>query len=169
MGFNDWIKVDPAPLSALDRFDEVDAAARERLAKDLQTRLRSTIDPGVNLKSAMRAQAVRVASEGDRLVIDSHDQAEVLGASADMVDDDQDDNEVTNVEQLFELGSGVPTVVDGKLTYRTISPEALFGNLKSADTSRVVEQTTTETLRMGIADAFDEASRDVSNRNPGDR
>lgn len=170
VGFNDWIRIDPAQMTALDRFDEVDAIARENLAKELQTRLRTTIDPGISLRAAQRAQAVRVASEGNRLVIDSEDQAEVLGASSETVEEPSDPNIVTNVDQLFELSSGVPSIVDGKLVYRMISPSALLGKQQQEnERDRIIEQTTTETLRINIADAFDDATRDVRNRNPGDR
>lgn len=169
-GFNDWIYFAPKPQASVDRWDEVDAAAREKLARDLQTRLRGRLDPGIGAAAAQRAQAVRVQSEGDRLVIDQADQGDVLGASSEMVA--AVGEEVKSVDQLFELGSGVPSAVQGpggetKMVFRTVSLETLFGEQKQDEQDLVVEQTTTDVLRGGIVDAYEEAMNDVARRHPG--
>ena len=165
MGFNDWIQFDPAPMAALENEEEVSELAMGTLAKEVQQRLRSTLDPGINLQSAVRAQSVRVTAEGDQLVIDQEDQADVLGGAPKEAEEEGSDLEVTNVEQLFEMGSGVPKVVNGKLTYRTVSTETLFGDQKRQEQERVVEQTTVDVLRTGLVDAYEDAIGTITRRN----
>ena len=164
MGFNDWIQFDPAPMAALENEGEVSELAMGTLAKEVQQRLRSTLDPGIGLQSAIRAQSVRVAAEGDQLVIDQEDQAEVLGGAPKEAEDEGADLEVTNMEQLFEMGSGVPRVINGKLTYRTVSTDVMFGDQKRQEQERVVEQTTVDVMRTGLVDAFEDAIQTVSRR-----
>ncbi len=170
-GFNDWIFFGPKDTAGVARLDEVDAEARTILAGNLQTRLRGRIDPGIDVAAALRAQAVRVTSEGDRMVIDSEDQGAVLAASSEMVAGELGD-EAGSVEELFAPGSGVPSAAQGadgetKLTFRTISLAALFGEQKQQEQDRVVEQTTTDVLRNGVVDAYDQATATVNRRHPG--
>jgi hypothetical protein len=162
VGFNDWIQFEPAQMAALDNEGEVEQVAMDTLAKELQMRLRTTIDPGINLRSAVRAQSIRVSAEGDRLVIDQEDQADILGDASE--EKAGGDNDVTNVEQLFEMGSGVPTIVNGRLTYRTVTAEALFGDQKKLDQERVVEQAAADVIRNRTVDAFDEAMGTVARK-----
>jgi hypothetical protein len=169
-GFNDWIFFSPKGSPALEHSREVDAQARETLARDLQTRLRGRIDPGISAAAAVRAQAIRVQSEGDRLVIDQEDQGAVLAASAGMVAGDNG-QEASSIEQLFELSSGIPSAVqeqDGgtRLIFRTITLESLLGDQRVNERDLLVEQTTTETLRSGIVGAIEEAVTDVARRHP---
>lgn len=168
-GFNDWIFFGPKDNAGVARLDEVDAEARKSLASNLQTRLRGRIDPGVDVASALRAQAVRVTSDGDRMVIDSEDQGAVLAASSEMVAGDTGD-QAGSVEELFAPGSGIPSASQGsdgetKMTFRTISLAALFGEQKQMEQDRIVEQTTTDVLQNGVVDAYDEASATVNRRN----
>lgn len=167
MGFNDIMIIEPASVSAVDRLDDVESGARERIAGRLQTRLRATVDPGVNLRSAVNAQAIRVASAGNEFVVDREDQANVLKSPADQKKEPaKDANEVTGVEELFELGSGVPSMANGKLVYRTISQEALFGEQRRAVHSQHVEQTVTSALRDEMLDAYQESFEEVQRRHP---
>ena len=172
-GFNDWIFFDPKSSAGVERLEEVDVRARAIVAQDVESRLRGRIDPGVTGASALRAQAVRVRSEGDRLVIDADDQDSVLAASTTMVGDAQDD-EAGSVEELFAPGSGVPTTVVGpqgetRMVFRTISIASLIGDQKQGEQDRLVEQTMTDVLRNGLADAYEQASVEVSRQHGGDR
>jgi hypothetical protein len=170
MGFNDLIVIEPAPISALDRGDEIESLARDRIAERLQTRLRSTLDPGVDLRAAVQTQTLRVVPDGERFVARQEDQGKVLlPATQSGSSGDDDPNDVTNVEQLFQMSSGVPSVVDGRLVYRTISPSVLFGNHREAAQAQVIEQTVTATLRDEVVDAYEEAIADVSRQHVGDR
>lgn len=169
-GFNDWIFFDAKGTSPLEHAEEVNNHARQTLARDLQTRLRGRIDPGVGLEGALRAQAVRVSADGDRLVIDQEDQAGVLAASSGMVAGDNGE-EASSVEQLFELSSGVPSATqdasgETKMVFRTITLDALLGSQRQNDQDLMVEQTTTEALRSGIVGAFEDASEEVARRHP---
>lgn len=165
MGFNDLILFDPVPSSPLDNIDEIETEARSRLAVRLQTKLRNVIDPGVDLKAATRAQAVKVVSDGDRFAIQHEDQAGVVNPQVAAEDDDP--NEVGNLEQLFELSSGVPTVkADGRLVYRTISPDVLFGEQRRAIRTQQVEQAIAGSLGNDLVDVYDEAIHDVAQRTP---
>lgn len=169
-GFNDWIFFSPKGTSPLEHTAEVNDHARQTLARDLQTRLRGRIDPGIGIQGALRAQAVRVSADGDRLVIDQEDQGAVLAASSGMVDNDNG-QEATSVEQLFEQGAGIPAATqdasgETKLVFRTITLESLLGNQRQNDQDLMVEQTTTEALRSGIVGAFEDASNEVSRRHP---
>lgn len=169
-GFNDWIFFSAKGSPALEHSDEVNTQARETLARDLQTRLRGRIDPGISSKAALRAQAIRVQAEGDRLVIDQEDQGAVLAASSDMADTG-DGQEATSIEDLFKLNSGVPDAVQGpdgetRLIFRTITLESLLGTQRANERDLLVEQTTTETLRAGIVGAIEEAVADAGRRHP---
>lgn len=166
MGFNDFITFEPAPMSAFDKLEEVDTLAREKVAMRMQEGLRTTIDPGVDLKSAMRAQKIRVTSEGGRLVVNQEDQAEILGGGeSDSDAGDSDPNNVTSFDQLFEPSSGVPSVgADGRLIYRTVSPAVLLGEQRAEAQQMMVDQTVSEILTNNLVDAYDDAFREIGER-----
>ena len=170
-GFNDWVYFEPASVAGIDSANEVDALARENLARRTQEALRSRIDPGISLRDARRAQAVRVRSEGDRLVIDQDDQADVLDAASGMTKEEPDDTVASTVEQLFETSSGVPKAVVGsdgqeRLAFRSISIESLFGAQRQTTQDQAIEQSVTENLRTNIVDAYEDAVSEVGRRHP---
>lgn len=167
----DWVFFEPSSMSALDQFDEVDEAARGILARETEVRLRGKLDPGADLKNAHRSQAVRVQSEGGRLVISSEDPGEVLQAAAESSRGGAADNEAAGIEGLFEMSSGIPSVrqgADGKtqLVFKTISMENLFGAQKQVQQDARVEETVTEVVRAGIVDAYDESIKETTRRYP---
>jgi len=163
MGFNDLILIEPVPMSALDRGDEIEEIARAKLADKLQRRLRTTLDPGHDLRSAVRAQAVRVVPDGERFVVSHEDQAAVVKpATAASSTPPPDPNQVTDIDQLFQPSSGVPSVVDGKLVYRTITPVILFGSHKEEAQAQLFEQTVTAVLREEVVNSYEEAIAEVS-------
>lgn len=167
MGFGEMFMIEPAPMSTIDRLEDVDANARRRIAERLQTRLRSTVDPGVSLKSAMAAQSIHVSPQGDEFVIDQEDQANIIKPpAAQSRSGSGDPNQVENVDELFEMGSGVPAMRDGKLVYRTISPAALFGEFRKEAFTQQFEQTVTATLRDEMLDAYEEALDEVGREHP---
>jgi hypothetical protein len=165
MGFNDFISFEPAPMSAFDRLEEVDSLAREKIALRLQEGLRTTIDPGVDLKSAMRAQKIRVTSEEGRLVVHQEDQAAIIGGGDGDHGSDSDPNTVTNFDELFEPSSGVPSIgPDGRLIYRTVSPAVMLGEQRAEADQMMADQTVNEILSNNLVDAYDDAFREIGER-----
>ncbi len=166
MGFSDLFMIEPTAMS-LDRLDEVDEIARDRIASRMQLRLRSIIDPGVDLQEAVRAQGVRVDAKGDEFSVHHEDQAQIIKPATESGGGGgSDPNEVTNVEQLFEMSSGVPSMSNGKLVYRTISPSVLFGAQKQAAREQLIDQTVETAIRDELVDSFDEALQEVGRRHP---
>lgn len=165
-GFNDWILVEPTPMASEKRWDEVDRRVRERLSQRAEPELKARIDPGVDLASAQRAQAVRVRESEGRIVIDEHDHASVLRGSTTKTLR----RGSKGIMGLFTMGDGVPDIVeraDGSRSpvYRTINEGELFGTTTSDD--ELVERTMSETIQRDFVDAFEGAVRDVNLRYPG--
>jgi len=155
------------------RLSEVDEDAKNRLAEMVQQRLRGKIDPGIDLKSAKRSQGVRVTAKGSRLVIDEKDQAAVLRGGM-QPQRDISESRAGGMADLFTMSSGVPQAVrnpDGTTTlaFRSVAAEDLFNIQKQNEQNRMVEETVTETLRMGIVDAFEDAATEVDRRHPEDK
>jgi len=50
-----------------------------------------------------------------------------------------------------------------------VAAEDLFNIQKQNEQNRMVEETVTETLRMGIVDAFEDAATEVDRRHPEDK
>jgi hypothetical protein len=173
MGFNDWIRIDPAPMALDARLSEIDTEAKEKLASEIQTRIRGRVDPGIDLKSARRAQRVRAMEKGGSIVIDEHDQDAVLrGGMAPQRDISQ--ARAGSVADLFTMGTGVPQVEEApdgtrRMVFRTIDENQLFAAQEQKEQDRAVQETVTETLRMGIVDAVEEAAAAVERRYPEDK
>lgn len=172
MGFSDMIYIDPAP-SALDRHaEEVEQRAKAKLAAGIQARLRANVNPGIDLSSARRAQSIRVAERGGSIVIDESDQAAVLSGGAPRRQS-RVQPQAEGIESLFKPSSGVPVAKrepDGstRLVFRTISAGQLFGQQRQFEQDRMVEATVTETLRMGLVDAFEAAGSEIESMYPED-
>jgi hypothetical protein len=174
MGFNDWIKFDSAPMALDHRLSEIDEEAKTGLAAEIQTRVRGRIDPGIDLKSARRAQKVRVKAEGGNIVIDEMDQDAVLRQQGNQPQRDISEARAGGVADLFTMSSGVPEAVrapDGsnRMVFRSVHAEQLFGQQEQDEQNRVVEQTVTETVRAGIVNAFEKATGEVERRYPEDK
>jgi len=170
IGFGDMIQIVPSEDARITRRDEVNELARERLAEDVQLRLRGRVDHGLDVRSAHRAQAVRVTAEGNRLVIDRADQGAVLGAAGDQVEE-TDQTMASSVDELFEPSSGVPKMqrdATGKerLVFRTISAKEVFAQQKQEQADSTVEQTVTDTVRTGIVHAYEGACKTLARQHP---
>ncbi|MFQ5351812.1 MAG: hypothetical protein ACE5D3_01925 [Candidatus Binatia bacterium] len=166
MRFEDFIEIVPGPSVGIDRHGEVTDLARERLARSVQMRLRGSVDFGVDRRAAQRAQAIRVAAEGERLVIREEDQAAVLGAAAGSA---SNSHEPETIDDLFEPSSGVPKLSNGSLLFRTVSAKSMFGVQRQKQMDDGVERTVTDTLRAGIVDAFEESFDEVARRHPEEK
>lgn len=168
--FNSIVNFNLKTSAAFDRSDEVDTIARDRLAGEMQRNIRTRVDPGISRKSATVAEAIKVKPEGNRFVIYSESQAEVLAAASGQVSGRRADA-AGGVEDLFKPSSGVPTAEtrpDGStgLVFKTIELSKLFQEQKEQEQQQMIEQAVTGTLRTGIVNAYEEAFREVAQRHP---
>ena len=163
MGFNDWIYLVLEPHPLTHRQGEVEQAIRGDLARALETRLRGRVDQGIDLRSAERAQAVRVRSEGNRLVIDEGADHGVVRARAPHAQENR-----TQLDDLYHTSLAPPEVIeDGRVVFRTIAEEDLFGAHAWQD--EIVDRTAQDVVMTELVDAFDRASKKVALEHPGDR
>lgn len=171
MGFNSWIYAEPAGPGAETHGEEIDSLAKAKLASEIQTKVRARIDPGIDLRNASRAQAVRSYADEGNIVIDEKDQAELItGEAEDAGPAGTSTTEASTMDDLYSLGSGIPEIIadpDGttRISFRTIKASSLFGD-RQADQDDTVQSIVTDTLQMGIVDAIDEATSDVNRRYP---
>jgi len=165
MDISSWITFDPAGGDD----DDIDSVAQSRLASSLQATLRNQIDPGIDLKSARLAQSIRVQASGGQIVIDEDDQGKIL-TGGKQEEEDESEAPAGNLEDLFRPGSGVPEAInnpDGstQLVFRSISAANVFGQQITQRRGEMVERITSETLRNGLVDAIEEASREAARKN----
>jgi len=161
MDITGWITFDPTGGGG----DDVDAIAQSRLARDLQSTLRNQIDPGIDLKSARLAQSIRAQATGGQIVIDEDDQAKLFSGGVDGDDGGDEEPPAGNLDDLFKPGSGVPEAVsrpDGsmRLVFRSISAADVFGQQAAQRRSDMVERVVTDTLRNGLVDAIEDATKE---------
>lgn len=163
MGFNDFVYFAELPASAVIRPDEVDEKMRERLAGTIQERLRARFDPGIDLGSN-QTERPRVRVDAAQIVITRENDNAVLSdqpqGNAEDGGDGGDEDGAGHQDDLFELGTGIPRWSGGKMTFRTITLDSLFG-VTQYEQDSAVEQIVTHTLQQGIVDATDGASEEV--------
>ena len=169
MNISKWITFEVDARGG-EKSDEVESFAQSKLAKDVQTRLRNQADPGIDLKSARRAQAIRARAEGGQIIIDEEDQAEIIHGKKEQEESDSEPP-ASNLDDLFRPGSGVPEAVnqpDGttKLVFRSIRAEDLFSQQIKGRRSEMVEQTVSNTLRTGTVEAIEEGFREMERLYP---
>lgn len=157
MPWQDWIYVVPELHPLTHRGEEVERQVLEELGLTLETRLRGRIDHGVDLRSGTRAQAVRVAAEGNRLVIDEGDDHGIVAGG------DQ-----PTLESLFSTSKAAPTALeDGRVAFRVLDEAELFGAENAND--ELVDRVAEEVVREQLVDAVERAARKVALEHPGDR
>jgi len=165
MGFNDWIYITPASSPAERHPDEVNERVQQKVAKELEQRLRGRLDNGISDSSARRARSVRSAAEGGRIVIDQGDDP----ASGTTDEDEGRSTHARDLDDLFSLGSGIPSVGDGGVaSFRTIDASALFGRTQQ-EQDEMVNHTVQEVLQLELVDMLDGAIREVDDAHPSER
>ncbi len=164
--FNDWINLELQPMAAIDHLEEFTGLVRERLSKDIERQVKGSLDPGVDPKRAIELNALNVKVEGSTFVIKTDDSMKALAFAEGSVKDGTGPSEARSVESLFEMSSGVPEVRDGKLVYKTISLEALFGAHEQRQQDEQVQRIVEDTIREKLPDAYDEAFAEVKRRHP---
>lgn len=174
MGWNDFIRIDHVPLASEARETEVDQLLKEGLAAQIQEKLRSRLDPGIDLRGAQAAQAVRSHADGGRIVIDQKGQDEVLAAAdpGRRVRAGSQVN-VTDLDDLFVLSSGVPEIevgADGsrRMVFRRVSQASVQGKappgsaLSQDEQDHIVDQVATEVFSLGVPEAHERATQEVN-------
>jgi hypothetical protein len=160
MGWNDWLNVVLAPHPLTHRAEEVEREVNAELAGALQSRLRGRIDPGIVLGGGARAEAIRVAAEGNRLVIDEGEDHGVAGHPARA--------RRTELEDLFHTSLAPPEVLDdGRVAFRVIDEDAVPGATGGQD--ELVDRTVQEVMNEQFVDALERAARKVELEHTADK
>ena len=169
---SNWFQFDLRKSGAFDDYEGVEARMREKLGRDIQTDLRTRIDPGLGGKAAATAEAVRVKAEGNRFVIDSESHADVLKAATRMGSASQDRGlDAESIDDLFTPSSGVPVAqkrADGTtgLVYRRIQLEKVFRKQKAKAQEKTIEQAVVNSVTNNIATRYEEAFDELDRENP---
>lgn len=172
--FSDWFRFDLRKSAAFDRYDEVESIMRERLAHDIQTQIRTQIDPGIRRDKGVVAEEVQVRTDGSRFVIYAESQAEVLRVTSKlMAQSNEQPVRARSIEDLFEPSSGVPTVrtkKDGStsLVYREISLENIFNEQRRKAEENNVARTIEATVDSNLGRRYEEAFDEVEQRHPAE-
>lgn len=173
--FNSWVNIDLRKSASFDKHEEVGELVNEKLAKDIERQVKNKVDPGIHRKGAARAEAVRVKAEGNRFVISSESQGDILNASSKMAKAPAPKGlDAASVEELFEPSSGVPETqrrADGTtgLVYRRIELAAVFREQQEKAQLYDAEQAVTNAIKHNLGKRFEEAFEEVDRRNPAER
>lgn len=171
MDIRNWITFEDGRQD--DQDEGIAAAAQESLAKLVQQRLRAQIDPGIDLRSARRAQSISATYADGQITIGEDDQAKVLDGQQgeDLVDAEPP---AGNLEDLFRPGSGVPESITGQdgsstLVFRSISAANLFNHQVAGNRAETIERAITDTLRSNLVESIENSMREAKRHNPGSR
>lgn len=165
-GFKDWIRFEPAPVAAFDHVAEFDALAHERLARDIERRVKTTLDPGIDPKRSAEISRLKVKTEGRTFVINTDDSNEALAFAESPLKSRPEQNEAHSVEELFSMSSGVPEVKNGRLVYKTIKLESLMGTQQQFEQDQQAKHAIEDTLRENLPNAYEEAFAEIDRRHP---
>lgn len=167
-----WFNFDLKKSAPFDKHKEVSELVDKKLAADVQRSLRTRIDPGLNKKSGAAAEAVKARADDGKIVIETEDLGEILQATSQMAHGSKNKElEAGSVEDLFKSSSGVPqmqTGADGKekMVYRRIQLEKIFTEQKQQAQDDMIKQTVENTVSTNIGRSYDEAFKEVKDRNP---
>jgi len=170
--FNNWVQFDLRRSAAFDDHEGVENRMREKLSRDIQTQLRTRIDPGLGGKAASTAGAIRVKAEGNRFVIHSESPADILRASSKMAAPAEISGlDASSIEDLFEPSSGIPIAqkkADGTtgLVYRRIQLENVFREQRVKAQDEVIKQATVNAVTNNLAARYEEAFDEIQRENP---
>lgn len=169
---SNWFNFDLKKSAPFEKQDEVLELVEKGLAKDVERAVRSRIDPGIDKKSATAAEAIKVKGEGGQLTIYAESHAEVLQATSKMVSKSENsDLDAGSLDELFKPSSGVPGMERGadgkeKLVYRRIKLEKVFAEQKEQAQQQTIKQTVENTVSTQIGTRYEEALKEVANKNP---
>lgn len=155
---NQYINVDQGGSASQARPDEVDEGLREELAKRIEHRVKSRLDPGIDVRDAKRFSAIRAKEQAGRIVISDKDETNPYSEDGE-----------GGVEDLFTMSSGIPTMVDGKLEFRTMNSENIFVRRSQETQDQQVRDIVSNTVQTGIVDDYSKAVQDVENMYPHEK
>ena len=159
MGWNDWLYVVLESHPLTHRSEEVEREVNAELAGALQSRLRGRMDYGVMAPGGARAEGIRVASEGNRLVID--DGGEDHGVAGGR-------GNRTKLDDLFGTSLAAPSVLDdGRVAFRVIDEDQLPGSAGWRDD--LVDRTVQEVMNEQFVDALERAAKQVELAHPAEK
>lgn len=166
MNFGEYIQLSLSGDVWDERQEEVAELAHDRIASAVQRNLRSTIDTGIDPGAALKAQAVRVAARGNRLIIDTQDQGILTGKASG-----HEERPGEGVLDLFKEGTGVPRVStdalgNTRLVYREVDPTRLFEEKPSGYVDESVKREVVETVRRDVGQAYADAIDEVERKYP---
>jgi hypothetical protein len=128
--------------------EDVVQIAMDNIAKDVQNKVRSRIDTGINAKAAIRARTITVRNEAGQLVIKTNTEK---GTSTD--------NE--SVDDLFYPSTKPPTTKGGKLIFRKLEEDQL-----QRRNVEIVRNSVMESMSLNFSDHLQRAVRKVKSENP---
>ena len=160
MGWNDLFTVEPMPHGALSHMDEVEEEVLQDMAPLLEQRVRSRLDVGIDMRTAHRASAVRAIAEGGRIVI-KEDSDRVL---APLREADAPPAKDSKLDDLFTMGSGVPTISrssggEDKLVFRQLKLNDIFATSEWQE--GLVESASSEAIYENVVDSWERAMEKV--------
>jgi len=169
--FSNWINVSLEASPSINNYKEVETLVDARLAEAIQRDIRTSIDTGISKSSGAEAEGVRVKAEDGGFVIYAKSHDDVLRATSKQVGGGASAVEASSVDGLFSQSSGVPETETGpggttKLVYKSITIENLFKEQKETAKNFAVEQAVTQSVRMNLGGAYNEAMAEVDRKNP---
>ncbi len=164
--FSDMIRLEVKPMAAFDHVAELEKLVHDRISTELQHRVRSQLDPGLDPKRAMEIGSLKVTPEGSTYVIHTDDSQKAIAFAESSVKPQRAETEAKSVDSLFEMSSGVPAVQDGKLVYKTVTLETLFGEQKQREQDEQLSHIVEDTLRTQLPDAYEDAFKKMATKYP---
>lgn len=168
--FTDWINVTLDASPSVNNYKEVEALVDTKLAAAIQRDIRTTVDTGSRAAGA-KAEGVRVKAEDGGFVIFAKSHDDVLRATSKQVQGGKSSVEAPNQAGLFAASSGVPETETGpggetKLVFKSITVGNLFKQQKEEARDFAVGQAVTQSVRMNLGNAYNEAMDEVDQKNP---
>ena len=134
----------PSPWT--ENSEEIISYALDNIAKDVQSRVRSRLDVGIDYSSAMRASGIVTRHESGQLII----KHEASSGAEDTV-----------VEDLFSTSMDPPTMSAGKLLFRTIHEKEL--QRKNQD---VIQRSVEDAMGLKFVQHLEDGIRIVKAKHP---
>jgi hypothetical protein len=168
--FTNWINVSLETSPSINNYKEVESLVDGKIAEAVQRDIRTTVDTGSRAAGA-KAEGVRVKAEEGGFVIFAKSHDDVLRATSKQVGGGKSAVEAGSMDDLFSQSSGVPEAKTGpggttKLVYKSISIGNLFKEQKEKARTFAIEQAVTQSVRMNLGNAYNEAMDEVDQKNP---
>jgi hypothetical protein len=153
---------------SISNYKEVEALVDTKITAAIERDIRTTVDSGVD-RTGSPGVRVKAKEGGFEIYAKGHD--DVLRATSKQMGGGKSPIEAGSVEGLFAQSSGVPESEPGpggstKLVFKSISVENLFNEQKEVAKNFAIGQAVTQSVRMNLAPAYNEAMDEVDRKNP---